>query len=580
MTLKIADKRGANEISTVLRHSRLLFWFVALFSFFVNVLMLTSPLYMMQVYDRVLGSRSEATLAALTLIVVFLYVMMGFLDFTRSRLLARIGARFQAALDNRVFDAMLRRSVATRDPQAQTALKDLEAIQRQLASPSTGALFDLPWTPIFIAGLALFHPWLGLLAVAGGAALTAVALLNQLATRKPQARASNSAHRADLLSEEMRTEAEMIQSMGMRSTALARWRVARDAALGDGLLHGDRGGGFAALTKTLRMFLQSAMLGLGAYLALHGEITPGTMIAGSILMGRALAPIELLLSQWANVQRALKGRRNLAELLSKVQPEAPRTSLPRPKAFLQAQSLTVLPPGGGDPLLRQISFQVLPGQAIGVIGPSGSGKSTLARVLTGAWPLAAGTVRLDGATLEQYDPEVLGGYIGFLPQRNQLFEGTISQNIARLAVEPDSAKVVEAARKAAAHDMILGFADGYDTRVPTGGGVLSGGQIQRVALARALFGDPAVVILDEPNSNLDNEGAIALNQAIRQIKQENRSVLIMAHRPAALQECDMLLVLDRGVQVAFGPKKQVLEQVLAAPPQLHTAAQQDKEAAS
>ncbi|OIQ40053.1 MAG: protease/lipase ABC transporter permease/ATP-binding protein [Roseobacter sp. MedPE-SWde] len=556
-------KPGYSELAACRRKSRSLYWAVGVFSVFVNLLMLTGPLYMMQVYDRVLGSGSEATLVALSLLVLFLYGMMGLLDFVRGRVLARIGARFQAALDKRVFDAMVRRSAVAQDPVAQTGTADLEAVQRLMSSPVLGAAFDLPWTPFFLAGIALFHPWLGLLALGGGAVLVVVALCNQMFSRAPLQKAAVSSHRANLSSEEIRGEAEMIQSMGMRGAAFRRWQKIRKEALKDTLTANDTGGGFTTLTKTLRLFLQSAMLGLGAYLALQGEVSPGAMIAGSVLMGRALAPIELGLGQWALVQRANKGWHALAELLTKVPPEEERMALPQPKARLEVQALAVVPPGDSRAQLRNVSFRVEPGQAIGVIGPSGSGKSTLAKALTGAWRPAAGTIRLDGAALDQYDPDVLGQHFGYLPQRVQLFDGTIAQNIARLAEQPDAEKVVAAAKKAAAHDMIVSLPEGYDTRVSAGGGRLSGGQMQRVALARALYDAPVIVILDEPNSNLDNEGSVALNQAIKALKAAGQSVLIMAHRPAAIQECEMLLVIDKGVQTAFGPKDKVLQEMVA-----------------
>lgn len=555
-------KPGYDELKEVRRRSRHLYWITAVFSFFVNMLMLTGPLYMLQVYDRVLGGRSEATLVALSLLVVFLYGLMGLLDYARGRLLSRIAARFQASLDHRVFDAMVRRSAVAKDPVAQTGLSDLESIQRLIASPVVGAAFDLPWSPVFLAGIALFHPWLGILALAGGAVLIAIALLNQVLSREPVQQAATSTHKANLMSEEIRNEAEMIQSMGMRKAAFLRWQEGRNKALRDNVNATDTSGGFSVVSKTLRLFLQSAMLGLGAYLVLHANVSAGAMIASSILMGRALAPIELALGQWALVQRAIKAWHNLAELLAKVRPEAERIGLPKPKAILDVQGLVVVPPGEKTPQLRNVSFRMMPGQAIGVIGPSGSGKSTLAKALTGAWNPANGTIRLDGATLDQYDPDVLGQHIGYLPQRVQMLEGTIAQNIARLAKEPDSEKVVKAAQKAAAHNMIVKFPDGYNTVVSAGGGRLSGGQMQRVGLARALYDDPVIVILDEPNSNLDNEGSIALNQAIKQMKAEGKAVMIMAHRPAAIQECEMLLVIDQGAQTAFGPKDKVLQEMV------------------
>ncbi|PSL21259.1 ATP-binding cassette subfamily C protein [Shimia abyssi] len=524
--------------------------------------MLTGPIFMLQVYDRVLGSRSEETLFALSLLAAFLFAMMGLLDYARGRVMARVGARFQTRLDRRVFDAVLRRSSVGKSQKAETGLADLESIQRLMASPVLTSAFDIPWTPIFLVGISLFLPWLGLLAVVGGSILILVTVLNQAVTRLPFEKAGYASHVAGRVSSQMQSEAEMIRSMGMQNAAFERWQVARNGSLEAAVSASDLSGGFSVSTKTFRLFLQSAMLGLGAYLALQGEVSPGAMIAGSILMGRALAPIELAVGQWALVQRARQGWRSLADLLSEVPPEQLRTKLPVPAARLDVQQLTVLPPGEAQAVLRMVSFTAKPGQAIGVIGPSGAGKSTLARALTGSWRAAGGKVRLDGAALEQYEPDDLGQYIGYLPQRVELFDGTIAENIARLSPKPDPEKVVFAARKADAHEMILKLPQGYDTPVSSHGGRLSGGQMQRIGLARAMYGDPVVLVLDEPNSNLDNEGSEALNSAIRATKADDRIVLIMAHRPAAIRECDMLLVLENGATRAFGPRDEVMKEVL------------------
>ncbi len=558
----VTDKNGIEELRAARRESRHLYWFVGIFSAFANLLMLTGPLYMLQVYDRVLGSRSEETLVALSLLVVFLYGVMGVLDHTRGRIMARAGARFQSAMDQRVFDAMIRQSAVEPVPSAQTGLADLESIQRFISSPVLTAVFDLPWTPIFLFGITLFHPWLGMLAIGGGAVLICIALLNQFFSKSPAMKASMATNRAAITSQELRVEAEMIQAMGMRSAAFDRWKVARDESLNETIAATDVSGSFTSLTKTLRLFLQSAMLGLGAYLVLQNEVTPGAMIAASILMGRALAPVEMLINQWQVAQRASKGWTSLSELLGNMPPEKQRIALPKPAAKLSVQALTVVPPGDTRAQLKTLNFEVKPGQALGVIGPSGSGKSTLARALTGVWRPAGGTIRLDGASIEQYGPDDLGKHIGYLPQRVQLFEGTLAENIARLGADADPEKVIAAAKMAAAHDMIVSLPDGYDTRLSAGGGRLSGGQMQRVGLARALFDDPVIVILDEPNSNLDNQGSTALNQAIKTLKANGKSVLIMAHRPAAIQECDMLLVLDSGSRVAFGPKDEVLREMV------------------
>ncbi len=562
---------GRAELRTARAQSRGLYWAVGLFSLFANLLMLTGPIYMLQVYDRVLGSRSEETLIALSLLVLFLYGVMGILDYARGRIMARVGARFQARLDRRVFDAVVRKSAVAPDMRTQSGLADLESIQRFLTSPVLLAFFDLPWTPIFIAGIFLFHPLLGWLAVAGGALLIVIALVNQVLSRRPQLKAGQAGQVAGAMSDQLRIEAEMVQSMGMRDAAFNRWQQARGEALSAQIQATDVGGGFTSLTKTLRLFLQSAMLGLGAYLVLQNEMTPGAMIAGSILLGRALAPIETMLTQWPMVQRATKGWDALSELLGAVPPEAERTALPKPKARLVAKALTVVPPGDKTAALRSLNFDLPPGHAMGVIGPSGAGKSTLARCLTGVWRPAGGSIRLDSAALDQYEPAVLGQHIGYLPQRVQLFDGTIAENIARLSTQPDSQKVVAAAQKADAHQMILELPEGYDTRINSSQQRLSGGQIQRIGLARALYDEPVLLVLDEPNSNLDNEGTQALNAAIRAMKANQQSVIIMAHRPAAIQECDLLLVIDNGTRTAFGPKDEVLKSMVKNHEQIQRA---------
>ena len=556
-------KRGRDELDASRRDMRGLLAAAFIFSVFVNLLMLTGPLYMLQVYDRVLGSRSEATLWALTGLMAFLFLTMGLLDYSRGRIMARIGARMQERLDRRVFAAALKRqSMAPGDPLALAAQRDLEAVQRLWASPVLIALFDIPWAPLFLAAIFIFHPLLGWLSVAGGVFLVVITVLNQIMTKNPLKTANAASLKGEMLSDAIKQEAEAVQALGMTNAAFDRWQVARQVALVQGIAAADLGGVFGTISKIFRQFLQSLMLGVGAYLVLQNELGSGAMITGSILLGRALQPIEMVIGQWALVTRAQEGRARLAELLTRVQPEPAHTELPRPRAILEAQNLTIVPPGETQAVLRMVSFRLEPGQALGIIGPSGAGKSTLARALIGAWKPAGGKVRLDGASLDQYDPDRLGSYIGYLPQRITLFDGTIAENIARLQKNPDGNAVVEAARKAAAHDMITKLPDGYDTRVQALGGRLSGGQIQRIGLARALYGEPVLLVLDEPNSNLDNDGSVALNQAIRQMKDSGRCVLIMAHRPAAIQECDLLLVLEDGTRRAFGPRDQVLRDMV------------------
>ncbi|MFC7702850.1 type I secretion system permease/ATPase [Plastorhodobacter daqingensis] len=554
---------GDHELRQVRNASRSLLATVFLFSAAVNILMLTGPIFMLQVYDRVLVSRSEATLVALFALVAFLFLMMGVLDYARGRIMSRVGARFQDQLDRRVFAAALRRSgTVPDDPAANAAQADLESIQRFLSSPVFIALLDMPWAPLFAAAIFVFHPMLGVLALGGGLLLVVLTWINQRLTRRGAAMAAQNGLLAERFASQIRTEADTVQSLGMRGSAFDRWQDARGAALAASVAVGDRGAAISVTIRTFRLFLQSAMLALGAWLVLQGELTPGAMIAASILMGRALAPVESALAQWQVFQRAQEGWRRLSGLLAAMPAGTPRTALPRPRPVLDVHHLTVVPPGEQQAALRLVSFRVEPGQAVGVIGPSGAGKSTLARALTGLWVPAGGRARLDGAALDQYDPDVLGQHIGYLPQRVTLFDGTIAENIARLAPNPDAAQVVAAARKAAAHDMILSLPEGYDTYVTASGSRLSGGQIQRIGLARAMFGDPVLLILDEPNSNLDNDGSAALNAAIRAAKAQGCSVLIMAHRPAAIQECDLLLVLEGGSRRAFGPRDQVLRDMV------------------
>ena len=539
---------GAQELRAVLGESNRLFVSIGLFSAFVNLLMLTGPLFMLQVYDRVLTSRSEATLVALAAIVAFLFLIMGLLDHARGRVLARAGARFQARLDDRVLGAILTR--AGRSPAARSApargLSDLETIQRFASGPGPFAFFDAPWTPVFLFALFAFHWLLGLLAVLSGALLLVLALLTQMRTARLQSEAGDTAARAEHLVEQVRAGAETVRGLGMRGAAIARTGAFRNAALAKTIDASDRGGAFAVTSRTLRLFLQSMMLGLGAWLAIRGEVTPGIIIAAAILMGRALAPIDQAVAQWPLLQRTLEARRSLAELLTETPEEPLRTPLPAPAALLEASNLVIAPPGTNEPVVRGVSFRLEPGTAIGIAGPSASGKSTLARALAGVWPPLSGTATLGGAALEQYGEEVLALHVGWLPQEVVLFEGTVAENVARLSPDPDADAVVRAAERAGAHKMILALPGGYDFEVSAGGAALSGGQRQRIALARAFYGDPAVVILDEPDAYLDAEGSDALNRAIAALKARNGAAVIVAHRRDAFVECEQVVVMKQG----------------------------------
>lgn len=553
--------QAPGELSAVLKSGRGLLVSVGVFSVFVNMLMLTGPLFMLQIYDRVLSSRSEETLLALFLLVTALFAIMGVLDYVRGRVAARVGASFQSQLDQRVFKALLERSLhpETRS-RPLSGLQDLESIQRFLSSPVALAIFDLPWVPLFYGAIFIFHPALGWLAVMGGLILVAITLFNQLLTSKPVRDANVAAAQSQAFAEDIRSQSELVLGLGMVEAAIARWRASRDRSLAATISTSDKTGTFGSMSKTFRFFLQSAMLAMGAFLVLKGEMTAGAMIAGSIMLGRALAPIEQAIGAWPVVQRARHGWISLNGLLQATPPEPERTRLPRPKAHLVVQQVSVIPPGEDMATLRMMSFELLPGTALGIIGASGAGKTSLARAITGIWRPAAGEIRLDGATLDQYGGKALGEHIGYLPQDVALFNATVAENIARLAPRPDPALVVEAARKASAHDIILKMPDGYDTKVPAGGGRLSGGQKQRIGLARALYGDPVLLVLDEPNSNLDSHGSNALNESIRRMKSQGKSVIIIAHRPAAIAECELLMVIEDGRRKAFGRRDEVLKE--------------------
>jgi ATP-binding cassette subfamily C protein len=393
--------------------------------------------------------------------------------------------------------------------------------------------------------------------------LFTLALLNQRQARQPLTTSHETALLAETFGETFKREAETVDGLGMRDSMLKRWGRLREDALSAQIGVSDATVGYTISSKTLRLFLQSAMLALGAWLAIDGSITPGMMIAASILMGRALAPVEQGIAQWTAVQRALRGWSNLRDLLERAPPPGSRTALPRPVGHMAVEGVTAFAPGAEHPTIRNVSFNVAPGQALGVIGPSAAGKSTLARVLVGAWQPRSGAVRLDGATLDHYDASERALYIGYLPQDVALFDATIAENIARLAPEFEDAAVVAAAKRAGAHELILKLPQGYDTRVGLRGARLSGGQKQRIGLARALYGDPPLVVLDEPNSSLDARGEQALIAAIRDLKEKDRTVIVMAHRPSAIAACDTLLVLDQGEVRAFGPRDHVLRETTA-----------------
>lgn len=532
---------------------------VILFSTLVNLLMLTGPMFMLQIYDRVLASQSRETLIALFGLTAFLYAMMVVLDHCRARLVARVGARMIRQLEGPVFRAVQhQQSRRPSDPVTRAAPQDLEVLQRWLSSPVFLALFDAPWTPMFLALIWLFHPLLGLLALAGAVTLLGLAVLNQMLVRTRLARAAEAAQDADRLGEAFRLEAPVLSALGMQDHALARWRALRGQTRASGIVGADRAAFFAAATKGMRLFLQSAMLALGAWLVLAGQLGPGAMIAASIILGRALAPVEQAVGQWGSVQAARAGWRRLQTTLAGLPAVPPRLSLPRPEGDIEVQDLVLVPPGEGRAVLRDVSFRIPAGTALGVVGPSGAGKSSLAKALVGAWPVLAGAVRLGGLALHAFPPATLGRWMGYLPQRITLFDGTIADNIARLDPDAQPDAIIRAAHKAGAHDLIMSLPQGYDTPVRGGDAGLSGGQLQRIGLARALYGDPVLLVLDEPDANLDRAGMAALAATLAVMRAQGVSVVLIAHRAATLAECDAILALERGRVISHGPRESVL----------------------
>ena len=560
----IANASQPFELSAILKKYKAVFVAVGVMSGIVNLLALSGSLYMMQVYDRVLSSRSVPTLIGLTAALAILYVANGTLEFIRTRIMARLGLKFDAALRERVFDAVLIMPLRSRVESAGLQpIRDLDQIRSFMSGLGPTAFFDLPWVPLFVILLALLHPWLGLFALASGLLLVSLTLLTEVKTEAPSKEANKSGGERMAFAESARRNAEVIRAMGMAPGSARIYEDLNAKHLKDHLAVSDAMSGIGTVSKVVRSFLQSVMLGLGAWLAIRGELSAGTIIAGTIMLGRALAPIELVIAHWKGFVGARQGYARLKTLLELMGNPPEAMPLPRPKAYVRAEGLTVAAPGQPKPIVQNVNFTLQAGDGLGIIGPSASGKSTLARAMVGVWlPLPrGGNVRLDGATLDQFAPEALGRDIGYLPQDIALFDGTIAHNIARLDPMANSASIIAAAKLAGCHDMILALPDGYNTRVGEHGAMLSAGQRQRVGLARALFGDPFLVVLDEPNSNLDAIGEFALTQAIKSVRERKGVVIVIAHRPSALAGVDLLMAMANGQIVAFGPKHEVLKKM-------------------
>ncbi|WP_201865003.1 type I secretion system permease/ATPase [Microvirga soli] len=540
---------------------------VAVLSGLINLLYLSGSLFMMEVYDRVLPSQSIPTLVGLSVIIVVLYLFQGLFDALRGRIMARVGAALDEDLSQQIFQGQLKAPLKGKvDGDGQQPLRDLDQLRAFLAGGGPSALFDLPWMPLYLFICFAFHPWIGLAALGGASLLVVITLLTEVLTKGASKAAVGAALVRNGISEGARRNAEVVQAMGMAKRIGVRWGDANASYLSHQQRASDVAGGFGAMSKVLRMLLQSMVLAIGAYLVIDGQATGGIMIASSILTSRAMAPVELAIGNWKGFVSARQGWSRLKTLLeANARAEEP-LKLPAPRSVLSIENAGTGAPGGQRFSVQDVSFELRAGSGLGIIGPSASGKSSLARMIVGVWPTWRGKVRFDGAAVEQWMPEDLGHHIGYLPQDVELFAGTVAQNIARFDPEPKAEAIIAAARAANVHEMILQLPDGYETQVGEAGAALSGGQRQRLALARALYGDPFLVVLDEPNSNLDNEGEQALTAAIMSIRARGGVVVVIAHRPSALAGVDLVLVMGEGRMQSFGPKDDVLSKVLRPVP--------------
>lgn len=542
-----------SELGDVVRRFRAVFMAVAAFSFVINILLLVPSIYMLQIYDRVLTSRNETTLLTLTIIMVGLYVLEAALEFVRSRVLVRASAALDINLSSRVFDASFERNLQGRGGSPAQAIGDLTNVRQFLTSQGLFAFFDAPWTPIYLMVIFLLNPWLGIFALVGALILAMMAYITERLTGPLLAEAIQCAVSANAYAASNLRNAEAIEAMGMLGRLRERWFSRQTRFLALQAQASDRAASIGAATRFFRLSLQSGILGLGALLVIEHQMTAGGMIAASILMGRALMPVELGISTWRGFVSARSAYARLDELLQVHPARGDSLSLPRPMGAVSVENLIVAAPGKREPILKSLNFRVSPGHLVAIVGPSGSGKSTLARALVGIWKPLSGAVRLDGADVHDWNKDQLGPWIGYLPQGVELLEGTVAENIARFG-NVDSERIVRAARHAGVHELALRLPKGYDTSIGENGIILSGGQRQRVALARALYDDPALVVLDEPNANLDEAGDAALMNALQELKQQKRTVFVITHRKNVLSIADEIMVLLDGAIQAYGPR--------------------------
>lgn len=537
------------------------------FSFVLNILALTGSVFMLQVYDRVIPSGSIPTLLALGAIVAVLYVFYGVMDGLRARIFVRVGRKLEEALRARSFDVMAQAALKQPSGVGSLPVQDLAALRQYIGGQGPMAWFDMPYVPVYLAVCFLLHPILGYVATAAAVIIFALAILTERAQRQPQLAAQQAAVKAQLMTEESRRNVEAMQALGMRAALRERWARQQGEAVDWQTRANDAGAFYYGFSRVFRMIVQSGMLGVGAWLAVKHEISSGSIVASSIILGRALAPIEQAVGGWQQFLNARRSYERLSQFLGNMPPAPPKTSLPKPLGELVAEAVAIVLPGSEKPVLQGINFKLSPGKGLGIIGPTGAGKSTLARALVGLVPVQHGSIRLDGATADQRDGDELGRMIGYLPQDVQVFDGTVAENIGRFSSGEDSMKVVKAAKAARIHEFILRLPKGYDTPLGSAGARLSAGQRQRLALARALYGDPVLLVLDEPNSALDSEGEAALDAAIRETIARGASVIVVTHRPSALQAVEHVVVLAGGTVAMAGPRDEILAKVaVRAPP--------------
>ncbi|MDG9874334.1 type I secretion system permease/ATPase [Pseudomonas juntendi] len=557
------SSNSENNLQAALRACKSSFLSVGFFSFFVNALMLVPTFFMIQVSGRVVPSSSTSTLLMLSLILTVLLLTMGALEWVRSRIMVRISNRLDVLLSRDVYRASFKRALTSggADATAQS-LNDLTALRQFFTGPGLFAFFDAPWFPIYTIVMFLFHPWFGWMTLACGAVLSVLAVVNHRVTGQALAAANRENVASNVVTTKTLRNAEVIESMGMLETLMNRWAKRQRNVMMLQSQASDKGGVVSSTSKTFRTWSQSMMLAIGAYLVINHEINPGLLMAGSLLLGRALSPIDQMIGSWKGFVAAKVQYDRLNKVMDDLNKEPERMPLPAPEGHIQVENLIVAPPGAKAPVLRSISFVAPAGSIVGIVGPSAAGKSTLVRALMGIWPPQHGVVRLDGADIASWDKQALGPYVGYLPQDIELFEGSISENIARFdKVDPE--KVVQAAQMAGVHEMILMLPDGYDTVIGSEGVNLSGGQRQRIGLARAIYGNPRLIVLDEPNSNLDDVGERALGVALQKLKETGATVFIVSHRPNILTRLDRILVMAGGTISLYGERDRVIAELAA-----------------